>query len=642
MSLSTYYLNQRISNLQAEINALQSGGLPTSSDLAVVLTNGNSAGTNDIDMNFNSIQNIDVANFIDPTSTTTTGINNLGSSISDLTGTTQRDNAADKEFVTITNQDTVTGFFTQSQMSAGGLVLNNQLALAESVTMNANNVSYTQGGTVSATWADIISGSATSNTLDEVLAAGNTSSNTFILNNAGNANGQSGSQIVLDGQGSGASFLASNTATKSSINIRDEDATTSPNPDVTQGSLGTSNLQFFNQVPFGYNDTLTMSLANSTASSGISHTDFFPTPSPFTIDTNTALKLKATDTAVQYGYGIYIDPATPSLYYELAPILGAGSRVEINNSGVISSVLTSSQTAGQLSGSTVFLTNAATQRDMTLNEGFINFASTTAPSLNSTHTISTILFNDLAGATPVSASLGVTALTINNPNQGTSTINAGEATFQKASAGGQANPVLILNNTNATGSVAMEIYKAKPTAAVNGDVLFTQSVYGKDSGNAKQEFTRINHTVRDITAGVEDGSIEFGCFVNGAVTTFLQINGNENDINMLRPLDFNVPSGASASNATIKLSGTNSTDLEINGSTSNGTGHINITSKTGTVVNVANSILINAGASTGAGNVTITPKAVGGYLILNNLPTSVVGLPTGAVWNNLGVLNIAP
>ena len=209
-------------------------------------------------------------------------------------------------------------------------------------------------------------------------------------------------------------------------------------------------------------------------------------------------------------------------------------------------------------------------------------------------------------------------------------------------AGGAANPLLTLNNTNATGSVVMEVYKNKPTAAVNGDVLFTQSVYGKDSGNAKQEFTRINHTVRDVTAGVEDGSIEFGCFVNGAVTTFLQINGNENDINMLRPLDFNVPSGASASNATIKLSGTNSTDLEINGSTSNGTGHINITSKTGTFVNVANSILINAGSSTGAGNVTITPKAAGGYLLLNNLPTSAVGLPTGAVWNNLGVLNIAP
>ena len=46
MSLSTYYLNQRIANLQSEVTAITSGGgggVPTSSDLAVVLTNGNIA-----------------------------------------------------------------------------------------------------------------------------------------------------------------------------------------------------------------------------------------------------------------------------------------------------------------------------------------------------------------------------------------------------------------------------------------------------------------------------------------------------------------------------------------------------------------------------------------------------------------------
>ena len=218
----------------------------------------------------------------------------------------------------------------------------------------------------------------------------------------------------------------------------------------------------------------------------------------------------------------------------------------------------------------------------------------------------------------------------------------GRLTLTSAEAGGTSNASLQLNNTGATGPVYIEVYKAKPTAGTNGDVLFQQSVFGKDSGNAKQEYTRINHTIRDTTATLEDGSMEFGVFTNGAINTFLQINGNENDINFLRPLDFNVPSGASASNATIRLSGTNSADLEINGSTSNGTGHINITSKTGVFANIANSINLNAGASTGAGNVAITPKAAGGHLILNNLPTSSAGLPTGAVWNNGGVLNIAP
>jgi len=59
MSLSTYYLNQRISILQSEIDGIVSGGVPTTSDLDVVLTNGNSAGTSDIDMNANDILAVD-------------------------------------------------------------------------------------------------------------------------------------------------------------------------------------------------------------------------------------------------------------------------------------------------------------------------------------------------------------------------------------------------------------------------------------------------------------------------------------------------------------------------------------------------------------------------------------------------------
>ena len=83
----------------------------------------------------------------------------------------------------------------------------------------------------------------------------------------------------------------------------------------------------------------------------------------------------------------------------------------------------------------------------------------------------------------------------------------------------------------------MEAYKDKPTAGVNGEVLFTQRAFGKDSANAKQEYTRITHTIRDITAGAEDGSIEMGCMVNGAFANFLQINGNQNEVNCLKDLD---------------------------------------------------------------------------------------------------------
>jgi hypothetical protein len=145
-------------------------------------------------------------------------------------------------------------------------------------------------------------------------------------------------------------------------------------------------------------------------------------------------------------------------------------------------------------------------------------------------------------------SLGISAGVVTAPTPTTSntgiTLNAGGLSsnalpvrITNSNAGGQLNPVLLLTNTNATGSVALEVYKNKPTFGSAGDVLFNQSVYGKDSTNAKQEYTRITHTIRDGIAGTEDGSIEFSAFRAGAINTFLQINGVENEVNCLKPLD---------------------------------------------------------------------------------------------------------
>jgi hypothetical protein len=419
-------------------------------------------------------------------------------------------------------------------------------------------------------------------TLQQVLTAGNTSTIGFQLNAGAGANTQNATTVILDAQSLiTPTALASNTLINTNIEIKDEE-NTSPNFTTKKTTLTNNNLNYFNRVPFGYTNQLDITLNNPTGT-GITHTDNFPTPSPFTIDTNTYIKLKGTDTgAIGYGYGIYIDPATPNLYYELDPIQGAGARVEINNQGAISSVITTSQTFGTLSGSSVFLTNAATQRDMLLNQDFINFSSTTVPALNSIHTIGALIFNDVAGITPVSAQLNTTSLTINNPNQGISTVNAGQATFQKASAGGQLNPGLILNNTNATGSVAMEIYKAKPTAGLAGEQLFIQSVYGKDSANAKNEYTRISHTIRDPTNGAEDGSIEIGAFVNGSYTNFIQLNANDapvGEVNIFRPIDF---IGGSDANSTIKTSGTGSVNLNLDATGSAGAGAIALKTKNGT------------------------------------------------------------
>jgi hypothetical protein len=152
--------------------------------------------------------------------------------------------------------------------------------------------------------------------------------------------------------------------------------------------------------------------------------------------------------------------------------------------------------------------------------------------------------------------------------------------------GGALNPILNLQNTNATGSVAMEVYKNKPTAGVAGDVLFTQSVFGKDAGNLKQEYTRISHTLRDASTGGEDGSIEFSCFVNNVINTFIQINGNQNEINFLKSLDMeghNIRTSTGNMTLTTASSGGNG-NITIDANGTNAVGDITISAKNNMVL----------------------------------------------------------
>jgi hypothetical protein len=147
-------------------------------------------------------------------------------------------------------------------------------------------------------------------------------------------------------------------------------------------------------------------------------------------------------------------------------------------------------------------------------------------------------------------------------------------TLQNANAGGGLNPQLVLTNTNATGSVVQEVYKNKPTPSLGGDILHSLLVYGKDAGNTKQEYGRIVFTTRDNTIGTEDGSIEFGCQTAGVATTFLQINGIENEINALKTLDM----GGNQ----IR---TNTGDLTLSTAVSTGAGVITLQTKSGGFIN---------------------------------------------------------
>jgi hypothetical protein len=151
----------------------------------------------------------------------------------------------------------------------------------------------------------------------------------------------------------------------------------------------------------------------------------------------------------------------------------------------------------------------------------------------------------------------------------------------------------------AVGVPTIEYYKSGRNTTA-GDIICSQKFYAKNYAGVKTLFSKIEASVRNTSAGNDDGAVGIFATLNGVMSEFFRFNGADGENNTFYPIDLN--------NQAIKSS----------------TGNINIT----------------ANSSTGTGNITLTPKATGS-LILNNLPTSAVGLPTGAVWNNLGVLSIA-
>ena len=221
--------------------------------------------------------------------------------------------------------------------------------------------------------------------------------------------------------------------------------------------------------------------------------------------------------------------------------------------------------------------------------------------------------NDLVNKTYADGLVGVSTLQGVLSNGNTATGSMANINLVDTDVGGALNPILNLQNTNASGSVSMEVYKNKPTAGIAGDVLFNQSVYGKDAGNLKQEYTRISHTLRDASTGGEDGSIEFSAFVNGAVNTFLQINGNENEINCLKTLDMG--------GNTIR---TTTGNMTIQTTSSSGTGTLSIQGK-GTTTMSAPTVGITATGASSALNL----HSVGANAFVSILGADDVALTAG-------------
>ena len=453
------------------------------------------------------------------------------------------------------------------------------------------------------TWADIVSGASSSNTLEEVLTADNEADLSIILKDnlttplttttfssssigfgatsgevAGNylANSYSlqynGDGTSVGSAGISASCINLSGVTQSSIGGGVANLPTPPYPASdaqyilsVDSTTRNPTLQLQNSAPFTNSTSMTIDLNNITHNQGTGS----PSPNdPFTISTNKVLQL-------------------------------GGSNIEVNASSIKFGNIASQFTTQTNNGFNAN-DNASSAFAFYRNNQFSLFGTGNTNLLaNKTY----LQFTDVAGTG--TANLSSSTLTMVSPTTGVSLYNSGSARISSANSTGASTPLFTLENSTAGASagVAMETYKNQSTAGTAGDEVFRLSMFGKNSGNTKEEYGRITCNIRDpnpTTAGA-DGSIQFAVPVGDTMTTFLDLNGNGNRVNCLRQLNIQ--------NNDIISSGSN--------------------------------IHLNASASTGLGQIILEPK-VASYIIMKNLPTSVVGLPSGAVYNSGGTLMIAP
>jgi hypothetical protein len=288
-------------------------------------------------------------------------------------------------------------------------------------------------------------------------------------------------------------------------------------------------------------------------------------------------------------------------------ITTSGAGISLNTDSDIN--ITSTDNINLTSTADAINLNANLDITLTAVQGFINITSTNDEiSLTSSGTTS-ITSNtgniELISINNGTTELGIVRVNKNNSLLGDGFLTAGTIDISSDELGYNITPQLSITNLNATAGItngvpSVSFYKNGRNAGNNdriGDFFFNAN----DTTSTNREWARMEVVTRNVTVGNEDGSISFFASLNGVSTEFLRINGADGDNNFLRPLDMN-------GSAIFSTSG---------------------------------SLSISASGSSGAGAITLTPKPLGN-LIFQNLPTSSVGLPSGAVWNNLGVLNIAP
>jgi len=579
MSGSYYNLYSLYMALQAQLNAISAGGggVPTSSTLADVLLNGNSAGASNIDMNSNNIENVSV-------------IDNAGNSITIGNG------GADNIIVRATDSLTLV-----ADGSLGGNVLlieatNGDMSI-EAVTGDINI--DTPSGVVN------INGSAYPPAVDDlsaVLTAGNTATNSITLNNSG-----TGTNVI--------NLLPNASASNPQITLTDGTTTNTIDKNGYTTRNTTANLPHY----LNFSDSSSTGTGSIQKTAGISCNPNTNTITATTfVGALTGTATNATNVAISYKN----DNVTYPLCFTTT---GAGNKPLYisNRSGV------DSPTYNPLNNALIVNGNGAQGTFSAFLAKAENTNSQVSASVNYTGNITSIFNTQTYPPAPFLA-----------------------------------NSNLYLNNKNGTAGtqgVVTIVFDKTGRNVVAGDIIGSQNYYALNYAGTTTEFARVEASVRNTGAGNDDGSIAFSGLINGVMTEFFRVNGADSENNMFLPLDMNGQSiksssgnlafsstGSSGGGVIVMTSKTQSPSSQYDFSFLNSATNILAHSLSagwdffGRVITTSTgSLSLNASASSGTGTITLTPK-VAGNLIFQNLPTAVAGLPSGAVWNNLGVLSIAP
>ena len=179
--------------------------------------------------------------------------------------------------------------------------------------------------------------------------------------------------------------------------------------------------------------------------------------------------------------------------------------------------------------------------------------------------------------------------------------------------GSKASMIIRNRGSSGTGNdncSILSLQRIKGSTSAVGDVVGMIQGFGNYTGTLLTEFGRISTIIKTISSTPTSncGAMSFQTAVNNVSTPFLEINGADNQIDALKPLDMN-------NNSIVSSTG----DITLNASASSGTGNINLTTKsTGGLIFTGTALQSNTSGGNSGEHLVITLNGVPYKIALQN------------------------